>query len=611
MEMCDAYQLRGIPLSVLGATSEFGRFLVSHAIVGSVADAVMVAVLTAYTTEIRLEGAAGLGYSVELTPRDIFLHKTQHIAPPKILLAAYSLPKVPTSFASDCLSSDCRQPSPLVPKKVSFAENTVFSNKDTRGKVRRWQHNVDVSIVASASNTQGIDPGVATPSKTANTTHNSNYFLMPKLFYVKNEEQTAPTQGGCAAHHSANNTGGRDSAYHSSKEKKRKTEGIRKEALKKAKLTQHPHDKPTDQGAEHLTVGSGKRRGRKRRAKPVVDDAMNSRIDQVILEAEEDGAKTVHMSNVQHYIDFFEAQNWNPLITDPLDPTSAHRMRRYIAYERSEFNNKGSSINQKLGSINQFHQENDLTPIYEIAYKPKRLLKKLKRKDAPAQPKLPVPKQVIDLEILEKDLNDYAVHVKVTAKASGLELCMRSKEYLKTEKGSDDRALKWKDLFFKLKNKLLAGRDVALADRMTASLPSTKNSLGRCTRTIYVTDSISSSVKLLISLYLRILQQTGSPPDPNAFVFTLPDGKHLSRFTVSKELQDTLESLGVPRKFTGSHSLRRGGANLYAVFLSDDQVKRFGRWESDAYKLYIHLDDELLERWMKEAAKSMPRFELN
>ena len=145
-EMCDAYQLRGIPGDMLDPQSEFARFVVSHAIVGSVADAVMIAVLTAYTTEMRLEEAVGLGYNVELSPRDIFLHKTQHIAPPKILLVASSLPKVPT---------------PPVPKKVSFAEDTIFSNKDTRGHVRRLQHNVDVSIVAGANNAQGKHMHVA------------------------------------------------------------------------------------------------------------------------------------------------------------------------------------------------------------------------------------------------------------------------------------------------------------------------------------------------------------------------------------------------------------------------------------------------------------------
>ena len=230
-------------------------------------------------------------------------------------------------------------------------------------------------------------------------------------------------------------------------------------------------------------------------------------------------------------------------------------MKRYVAYERAEFHNKGGTIKAKLTSINQYHEDNDLTPIFEIAYKPKKLLKKFKKQDPPSQPKLPIPKQVIDLDVLEKDLNDFGVHVKVTAKASGLEPCMRSKEYLKTEKGSDQKALKWKDLFYRLHQKHVKGRDVTTADWITVSLPSTKNSLGRCTRTAFASESISSSVKLLKSLYLRILQETGKEPDPEAFVFLMPNGKHLTRNIISKELQQTLEELGVPKRFTGIHSL--------------------------------------------------------
>ena len=164
---------------------------------------------------------------------------------------------------------------------------------------------------------------------------------------------------------------------------------------------------------------------------------------------------------------------------------------------------------------------------------------------------------------------------------------------------------------FKLGAKHVKGKAVAAADRVTASLPSTKSSLGRCTRTVFQTCSMSSAVKLLKSLYLRILCETGKPPDPDDFIFLLRDGTHLSRKVVSKEIQDTLKSLGVPRRLTGSHSLRRGGASLYAMFMPDTEVKKIGRWESDAYKLYVHLENAALEVWLKQAAKAMPRFELN
>ena len=98
---------------------------------------------------------------------------------------------------------------------------------------------------------------------------------------------------------------GKSSAHYASKQTGKTSKGIRKAALAKAELPLHPHEKPIKVAT---AVRSASRKGRKPRKKPVVDDAMNARIDQVILQAEEFGAAAkVHSAHVQHYIDFFEA----------------------------------------------------------------------------------------------------------------------------------------------------------------------------------------------------------------------------------------------------------------------------------------------------------------
>ena len=124
---------------------------------------------------------------------------------------------------------------------------------------------------------------------------------------------------------------------------------------------------------------------------------------------------------------------------------------------------------------------------------------------------------------------------------------------------------------------------------------------------------MTSAVKLLKSLYLRILCETGKPPDLDVFVFLLRDGTILSRKVASKEIQDTLESLGLPHtcRLTGSHSLRKRGASLCAMLMPDTEVKKIRGWESDAYKVYMHLENAALGVWLKQAAKVMPSFELN
>lgn len=659
-EMCDAWKLRGIPEELLHPSSEFARFLISHAIVQSVSDAVIVAANHLYLSEMSLEEAASLGFEFKLSPREAFLFHTQGV-PPSAARKASSPNGAPRSRSN-------------ISSSVSWSKDTKFIDKDTRGKVKRINHSANnsrgpggalgapnASVLKLETELKSLDadsgadddeedaleehfnkvshhnvltskwaPNIDSDSELDQTKPNEEEVMavdqleqvlkkkrridrnhrrvhVRKMLKIQVVDSPNPTDD----HSSAANTSGRENAFYAKRASGIKGRNVHvlhaTNAHKRRSSLQH---NSTEGLAPRITAV--KSRGRKSRAKPIVDDEMNSKIDAVIAEAHAGTGQKVHDSNTQHYLDFCEAQGWSTLITAPYSPQQAMRMERYIAYEKAVHGIRGDTIESKLSSVNRFHVDNNLPPPFKVENKASKLLKKLKRGDKPSQPKLPVPKQVIDLEILELGLNDFDTHVKVTAKATGLEICLRSKEYLRADKGSDDRALKWKDLWFKLgASKIMRGKAVAAADRVTASLPSTKNSLGRCTRTIFQTSSMSSAVKLLKSLYLRILCETGSPPSPDDFVFLLQDGSHLSRKVVSKEIQDTLESLGVPRRLTGSHSLRRGGASLYAMFMPDSEVKKFGRWESDAYKLYIHLENAALEVWLKQAAKAMPRFELN
>jgi hypothetical protein len=197
---------------------------------------------------------------------------------------------------------------------------------------------------------------------------------------------------------------------------------------------------------------------------------------------------------------------------------------------------------------------------------------------------------------------------------------LRSTEYLKTEKGFRKEALRWKDVFLKHKRRRLCGEDVKDAARMTLSLLSSKHKAGRCTRTTFLKKkSRINSCKQVRDLYLRIFRETGAPPKPDDAVFKLRDGSVLTRKRVSGHIQDVLESVGVPRRYSGSHSLRRGGNSLYRSskdgngrqIFDDETVKRFGRWTSDAYKLYIHIESTAMEEWAKGAVDYTPVFELN
>ena len=73
------------------------------------------------------------------------------------------------------------------------------------------------------------------------------------------------------------------------------------------------------------------------------------------------------------------------------------------------------------------------------------------------------------------------------------------------------------------------------------------------------------------------------------------------------------EQCGCDPKKLASHSLRRGGACAYAAAgVPDEDIKRFGRWTSDAYKLYIMVSDiSILSKGSTNPALVVTRYKKN
>ena len=151
-------------------------------------------------------------------------------------------------------------------------------------------------------------------------------------------------------------------------------------------------------------------------------------------------------------------------------------------------------------------------------------------------------------------------------------------------------------------------------DRLTLSLLSSTDSPRRCTRTTYIMeDEFSNAAKLIRDIYLKILGETGKPPDPNAPVLQYKSGRAVSGKKISQIIQDLMAPVGVPRRFVASHSLRRTGASLWAAtgLVSDEDIKRWGRWTSNADKLCVHLENARYKEWAEAVALTKPVFELN
>jgi len=77
--------------------------------------------------------------------------------------------------------------------------------------------------------------------------------------------------------------------------------------------------------------------------------------------------------------------------------------------------------------------------------------------------------------------------------------------------------------------------------------------------------------------------------EPNRFLFTLSDGKVLSRDKVSKVLKEAAVRRGLDENDIDVISLRAGGASaMYHAGFSVEEIQRRGRWASDCWKRYVH-----------------------
>ena len=502
-EAATNYQLRHLPEEFLQDFNEYGKHLVSHAVLGNVADSIVVSLIHLYLLPMTLEASQKKGFSWRISPRDHFLWRTQKVMPNKVM------------------QIDATQ-RPQARKNAGVSKDDLTEQWHSTAQVRKLKKQVRL------------------------------------------------------AHHKAG--------------------------------TVH------NQSAARLSPPAISKQ--RKRAKPVITKDLNDRMDSHMNKVRNPKRKKTQDGQARHFIEFYEANDWNPLIRDPTNPLEQYRLKRWISYEHGIKGIKGDSIKAKFPAINKLHKKHGLLPPFEYALDAIEWATECKRGDIPSQPKLCVPKQLIELHGIETNFKQNAdAEAEVAGMATATDYCLRSLEYSEQDSGKvDERALHWRDVFFKLERKRLKGWEVRFMDRMTLSLLSSKNSLRRCTRTTYLLENEpTNAAKLVRDRYLRILGETGKPPKPNDPVFQYRSGRTISRKGISKIIQDLMEQAGVPRRFVASHSLRRTGASLLAAtgLASDEDIKRWGRWTSNAYKLYVHLENTRYKEWAEAVARIKPVFELN
>ena len=128
-----------------------------------------------------------------------------------------------------------------------------------------------------------------------------------------------------------------------------------------------------------------------------------------------------------------------------------------------------------------------------------------------------------------------------------------------------------------------------------------------------MSESELCAVKALKKLHAKIKEMTGAFPHPDQAICERSSGEFLTRDEVSRVLQAAALQCGVSPKMVASHSLRRGGATTYSLAgVSDEEIKRLGRWLSDAYKLYVYLGMEsIMSKGQSNPMLVVPRFEKN
>lgn len=90
-------------------------------------------------------------------------------------------------------------------------------------------------------------------------------------------------------------------------------------------------------------------------------------------------------------------------------------------------------------------------------------------------------------------------------------------------------------------------------------------------------------------------------------LFTWADGKRITRHEVQAYLKVASVQFGVPPELVSTHSLRVGGATaLYASGVELTAVRRFGRWASDAFQVYLYETSAATHQFAAKMAMESP-----
>ena len=329
-----------------------------------------------------------------------------------------------------------------------------------------------------------------------------------------------------------------------------------------------------------------------------------------------------YSSSQRDWIQLFEQRGWDPLFFDC--DTMSEKARRtlfYVAYEVQHQGLLGRSVRQKLSGIGWMFVKNFLpNPFGEmpaLAY----FFRHLASKEPKPSPKLPVCPSLLEIIMLHLDLSTIAGAALAASICAIYWALLRCGEYAgETETYADsDRVVCWRDLILRKHlgpdSPFCSNTDFGEAEVLTIRIRSGKNVLHTCTRTITKTkDCAICAVSAIQNLHRVIFKTTGAYPRPEEALCKVKEGRWISREQISEVLKAGMRACGCNSDRTASHSLRRGGASAYyCAGVPMEDIKIFGRWLSDSYKLYIFLSgtNSIMSKGNVHPTMVVPRFEKN
>ena len=327
-----------------------------------------------------------------------------------------------------------------------------------------------------------------------------------------------------------------------------------------------------------------------------------------------------YFSDQEHWKQYFLARNWDPLMKEDDYAEKCRKVISYIAYERVTFKLLARSIKRKLSGVAWYFVKNfQRNPLYDLEAAHV-FLRDLSSKDPPPNPKIPATPQLVELTCAMIDQSSIGGAAVAACICLMFWIMLRSVEVLKpdTEEIDPERVITWGDIIMR---RSLGYEEEKCEDEeyqegrvMTVRIVSYKNDMIVATRTIEQNDKSPTCPVKAIKLLHAVLKAKGISFQANRPVCQLEGkGQFISRTKISELLKAVAIKCGCnPNKFA-SHSLRRGGASAYAAAgVPDEDIKRFGRWLSDAYKLYVMLNDtSILSKGHMNPAFVVPRYEKN